>query len=77
MGLNLLPKHDVLRRLAEKLELKHSGWKLTRAFRKYDEDGSGKLDRNELRAAIASIGFELNDRVSRPNCYKAAQQSPC
>jgi hypothetical protein len=46
LGIGLLPKHDILRQLCEKIELKHKGNNLSKAFRKYDTDGSGMLSRD-------------------------------
>ena len=42
-GMNLLPKGDILRRLAEKIELKHAN--PTAAFVHYDQNSDGELDR--------------------------------
>ena len=52
-GLNLLPKHDILRQLAEKIELKHQGQNLTRAFRQCEFGGNrGQEEPEEGRRSM-------------------------
>eukprot|EP01043_Picozoa_sp_COSAG02_P018097 COSAG02_NODE_836_length_16647_cov_17.589014_4_plen_441_part_00 len=58
-GLGMLPKHDILRRLAEAIELKHTN--LGRAFMAYDKDKNGVLDRSEFRQMLSEMGILLNE----------------
>ncbi len=58
-GLGMLPKHDILRRLAEAIELKHKN--LGRAFMMYDKDKNGVLDRSEFRLMLADMGILLGE----------------
>ena len=59
-GLGLLPKHDVLRRLAEQIELKHK--QVGRAFMAYDTDKDGSIDRSEFKHMLHDIGIHLNEQ---------------
>ena len=36
--------------------------KWEKVFKKYDKDGSGSIDESELKAAIESIGFKMNQK---------------
>jgi Ca2+-binding EF-hand superfamily protein len=58
-GLGMLPKHDILRRLAEAIELKHTN--LGRAFMAYDKDKNGVLDKSEFRQMLGDMGILLGE----------------
>jgi Ca2+-binding EF-hand superfamily protein len=36
--------------------------KWEKVFKKFDKDGSGSIDESELKAAIESIGFKMNQK---------------
>jgi Ca2+-binding EF-hand superfamily protein len=60
MGLAMLPKDDILRQIAEKVEAKSKN--LRNVFREFDEDKSGSVDLVEFRRGLAHLGFEMTDK---------------
>merc|ERR1719272_2603327 len=58
--MNMLPKNDILRLVAEKVEAKAKN--LRNVFRQFDEDKSGSVDVVEFRRGLAHLGFDLDDK---------------
>ena len=56
-GLNMLPKSDIVRRLAEQIECRHTDF--MKAFRKYDRNGDGYLDRVEFKELLHYLGLDF------------------
>jgi hypothetical protein len=82
LGIGLLPKHDILRQLCEKIELKHKGNNLSKAFRKYDTDGSGicmgLLYERTGRLNTKTGGFRPGQRSERPSPgWGSSRRGPC
>lgn len=59
MGMAMLPKDDILRQIAEKVESKSKN--MRNVFRAFDEDKSGTVDMVEFRRGLAHLGFEMTD----------------
>ena len=58
-GLNLLPKGDVVRKLAEQMETRHR--QFTKAFRNYDRNHDGKLSYEEFKVMLISLGIAFTE----------------